>query len=226
MLERISQPRPELEPMPARIARLPLDDRGYPVPWFVATVDGKPEFRMADGDKWVEAVNNRRCWVCGERLGAYLVFVLGPMCGVNRTTAEPPCHLECAEWSARNCPFLTRPQMVRREDDFIDNDRLITEGPGCPITRNPGVTLLWTTRSFRVVADGRGGRLIHIGVPLQTRWYAHGRAATREEVAASVTSGLPLLMELAVAQDAAEGAGAVEHLLKAARAFEALYPSA
>ena len=47
--------RPELTPMPARIAELPVY-RGYPVPWFVAYPEatkeepykGEPEFRIAD----------------------------------------------------------------------------------------------------------------------------------------------------------------------------------
>ena len=40
---------PELAavPMPARIARLPRDDRGYPVPAFVPWQDGKPYFPAA-----------------------------------------------------------------------------------------------------------------------------------------------------------------------------------
>jgi hypothetical protein len=38
--------------MPESVGRLPVDHRGYPVPWFVAWIDGKPEFRCADGEKW------------------------------------------------------------------------------------------------------------------------------------------------------------------------------
>src|SRR5690242_2247182 len=113
--------RPELEqPLPDRIARLPLDERGYPVPWFVDWVDGKPEFRAMDPAKWKRAVKERLCWVCGDRLGVLLVFPIGPMCGINRTTAEPPSHRDCALWSVRNCPFLSRPHMVRREDALIN----------------------------------------------------------------------------------------------------------
>ena len=42
-----------LPPMPSRIAALPVDERGYPVPWFVAWIDGKPEFRCADPAKFL-----------------------------------------------------------------------------------------------------------------------------------------------------------------------------
>lgn len=184
--------RPELEAMPLRISKLPLDKRGYPVPWFVAWQNGEPEFRAMDAAKWAQAVKERRCWVCGEALGVHLTFTIGPMCALNRTIAEPPSHLECAQWSARNCPFLSRPHMVRREDEAINSNVLITEGPGCPIARNPGATCLWTTRRYTVFR-AHNGYLIEIGDPEHVEWYASGRRATRAEVVASIDSGLPLL---------------------------------
>jgi hypothetical protein len=42
--------RPELTELPLRMRGLPLDERGYPVPWFVAWIDGKPEFRCRYGE--------------------------------------------------------------------------------------------------------------------------------------------------------------------------------
>ena len=100
----------QLTEMPDAIAALPRDDRGYPVPWFVAWVGGKPEFRCADSAKFARAVKQKRCWICGEQLDPRQhVFVIGPMCMVNRITSEPPCHESCAIFSVRNCSFLTRP---------------------------------------------------------------------------------------------------------------------
>ena len=59
--------RPELDAagMPDRMKLLPIDDRGYPVPWFVDWIDGKPEFRAMDPTKWRRAVTEQRCWTCG-----------------------------------------------------------------------------------------------------------------------------------------------------------------
>jgi hypothetical protein len=183
--------RPELEPLPERMSDLPVDERGFPVPWFVAWFDGKPEFRAMDGLKWIRAVREHLCWVCGGRLGVWQTFVLGPMCGINRTTVEPPCHLECARWSARNCPFLARPHMVRREDG-LPEDR---EVGGISIPRNPGVALLWTARSFEIFEDDAGKPLIHVHNPEAVEWWAEGRPATRAEVAHSVDTGIPLLID-------------------------------
>jgi hypothetical protein len=78
------------------------------------------------------------------------------------------------------------------------------------LKRNPGAVCVWTTRSFRLFRDDRGGVLFRLGEPVEVQWFAHGRTATREEVMLSIDTGVPLLQELAVAQ----GAEAVQHLAR------------
>src|SRR5437879_499371 len=129
------------------------------------------------------------------------------MCGINRTTSEPPSHLDCARWSARNCPFLNNPRMVRRQDELVNDEQAREKVAGYPIMRNPGVVLLWITRQYEIFPDGKGGRLIQIGEPESVEWYREGRPATRAEVLESVESGLPALVALAQQQE-----GAMEHL--------------
>src|SRR4051794_7295681 len=97
-----------------------------------------------DAEKLALAHNQKRCWVCGEPLGAFKTFVIGPMCAINRTSAEPPSHRECAEFSARTCPFLTKPRM-RRNEKALPEERTCL---GFMIERNPGVTLLWITKKY------------------------------------------------------------------------------
>ncbi len=189
--------RPELEPLIDRMKHLPVDERGYPVPWFVDWQDGKPEFRAMDRHKWVRAVKQSLCWVCGGPLGKFKAFVIGPMCAVNRTTSEPACHRDCAEWSARNCPFLARPHMVRREDEVFNNTYLREHAAGLPLTRNPGVACVWITTEFKIFPDPKGKPLIEIGEPHDVVFYAEGRIATRDEIMASVEGGLPALREAA-----------------------------
>src|SRR6266403_5903520 len=104
-----------LPPLPARMKQLPLDHRGYPVPYFVSYIDGVPDFRAADINKLRRAVKEQRCWLCGDHLGVHRTFVIGPMCCVNLVSSEPPCHLECAKYAAEACPFLLHPNSVRRE---------------------------------------------------------------------------------------------------------------
>lgn len=213
--------RPELEPLPPRMEGLPLDDRGYPIPWFVAYVDGKPEFRAMDLEKFVRALKEKLCWVCGERLGIYIAFVSGPMCGINRTTTEPPSHKDCAVWSARNCPFMNNPRVVRREDDssaaFSENNA------GISIKRNPGVAMVWNTRYFETFRDPSnkdGGILIQMGEPDSVEWYFEGKPATREPVVESIESGLPILEALAMRQE-----GGMEALARYRRRFDKWIPA-
>lgn len=206
------------EPLPSRMQSLPVDERGYVVPWFVEWIDGKPEFRAMSGEKWLRAVREKLCWVCGERLGRYMTFVAGPMCGINRTSSEPPSHLECAQWSARNCPFLSNPEMIRRVDETIGAD--MSNVAGFAITRNPGVTMLWTTNTYSVFNDGHDKPLITFGEPTSVEWYACGRIATREQVMASIDSGLPALVAVAQKQD-----GAMKFLDEARQRFQKLIPA-
>ncbi len=197
--------------IPSRIKKLQRNEKGYPVPWFVQWIDGKPDFRVMDPDKWVAAVKHKLCWVCGEGMGKFKAFVIGPMCAVNRTSSEPPSHRECAEFSAKSCPFLTEPARVRREANLPPDGKGVG---GIGIKRNPGVALVWITLSYKVFSvpamEGvQKGYLIEIGEPVETLWYAEGRPATRGEVLRSYESGFPLLQTEALR----EGSEAVTALL-------------
>jgi hypothetical protein len=205
-------------PMPKSIAKLPIGPNGYPVPWFVAWVDDKPEFRAADSNKLRMAVRQKLCWVCGQPLNNRLTFAIGPMCVVNRTSAEPPSHFECAEYSAKACPFLSRPAMVRREGGIVEEGTC----DGFMIRRNPGVTCLWTTKSpgFEPFSDGKGGTLFYLFPPTMVFWFAEGRLATSEEVRASVESGLPILRSMAEA----EGLPAIMELNRMIAASQCYFP--
>lgn len=192
--------RQPLPPMPARIARLPRDARGFPIPWFVhREADGTPDFRVVRRGGFADAIRGSRCWVCGEALGRTMAFVIGPMCAVTRTTSEPPCHRDCAEWSVAACPFLLRPRMRRNEQD-LPEDKV---GPaGFALDRNPGVPVVWVTRGYKTFrTHGAGGSadgvLITVGDPLEVLWLHQGRPATRAEAVASIQSGLPALEKMA-----------------------------
>lgn len=196
-------PRAGLPPIPARMQQLPIDTRGYPVPWFVEWINGEPDFRVMDSRKWARAVKFGNCWLCGEQCGLLRTFVIGPMCAVNRVTSEPPCHSECAAFAAMACPFMTLPAAQYRSARLPAG---ALEAPGFASKRNPGVVCLWTTKKYRVFAvdahatGGVPGQLIQIGEPAQVRWYSQGRVATRAEVEASVAGGFPALQEMAEQQ--------------------------
>lgn len=190
--------------MPDRIKRLPVSAKGFPVPWFVAWIDGSPDFRAIERGRVAEAVTRNRCWVCGDPLGRTVAMTLGPMCAINRTISEPPSHRECAVYSAVACPFLANPRARRRETDMPEG---ATDPAGIAIKRNPGAVAVWITRGFRAF-KAPGGVLFTFDDPLEVLWFAEGREATRTEVENSIFSGLPLLE----AEAEAEGAKAVAAL--------------
>lgn len=204
-------------PIPKRMQHLPIDDKWkLPIPWFVATVDGQRHFPTADGRKWHEAIAHNKCWVCGNVIGddELLAFVIGPMCGINRTSAEPPCHLQCAMYSAQACPFLSRPKM-KRIDDNLDE----TNCAGVPLSRNPGCCGVWLTQTYKVFNAGNGP-LIQIGEPRQVQWWCEGRPATRAEVQHSIDTGICTLQDMAKAESKAAEA----ELNRRMNAFRALLP--
>lgn len=208
--------RPDLPPMPANIAALPVH-RGFPVPWFVPLIDGKPEPRMAEPGKIAQAVREKRCWTCGRRLDKFFTFVLGPMCTINRVCPEPPSHDECAVFSAIACPFLNGKEMERRDNDLPPQRKSV----GVAIMRNPGCVCLWTTSKFEIERVDHGV-LFRVANPSTVKWFAKGGKATRAEVDESIRTGFPLLLEIAQQQ----GSESVELLHKFKAAAEAFLPKA
>jgi len=199
--------RSDLPERPYRIAKLPLDDRGYPVPAFVTWFDqdgevtqpgdGKPDFRVVSLERVQRCIAGERCWICDGVLGGFRTFVIGPMCCVNRISSEPPSHLDCAEYAVRACPFLILPNSKRREADLPPE---ATEPAGTMLRRNPGCSALWTTKRYQIetAREGGEGYLFRLAAPTSLTFWAEGRRATRAEVDASIESGLPVLRETCV----------------------------
>lgn len=167
--------------------------KGYRVPWFVAKINDKFDFRIADQFKLKLAVDKKLCWICGSFIEKNFVFVIGPMCAVNRVNAEPPSHLECAEYAAKVCPFLIQ-EMVKR--NTLNMPKGTEDAAGIPIDRQPGAVCLWICREYSLF-DAGNGMLMSLGKPIKVVWMRMGRLATREEVLESISSGLPLLRDLA-----------------------------
>jgi hypothetical protein len=190
--------------MPDRIRRLPISPQGFPVPWFVTwfdddgkpcpTGEGLPDFRVVDPRKMRKAMDNHVCWTCGTTMGVHKCFLIGPMCAINRVISEPPSHRDCAIYSAKVCPFLSRPKMVRNERNMQAG---LVEPAGVGLKRNPGAVCCWVTKSYRPFRPPGGGVLFSLGRPTEVLWFAEGRRATRKQVMASIESGYPTLEELA-----------------------------
>jgi hypothetical protein len=210
--------RVDLPPAPPGIAALPLDNRGFPIPWFVHVDENGPDFRILGAGKMGAAVRKQLCWICGRHLGRLKSFVIGPMCSVNRISAEPPSHPQCAVYAAQACPFLSHP-MAKRPDR--PTTVAVKQPAGIMLEHNPGVTLVWGTLSYRTI-QANGGVLFQLGAPERTQWFAHGREATADEVLAGFALGLPRLRAIAEA----EGPEAVAELAQALSRAMHLLPKA
>ena len=195
--------------MPPRMARRPVSEKGFPVPWFVSMIKGKWDFVNIDPRKYFEAYKRRICWLCGEPLGQYACFVIGPMCAINRVSAEPATHRDCAEYAVKACPFLARPNMKRNDAAALAP----ISAPGA-VEHNPGATLIWVTKSYIPFRNGQG-LLFQLGEPVETLWFAEGRTATRAEIDAAIAKGMPLLRK-AAELDGPEGIAEMEACVKRA----------
>lgn len=200
----------DISNMPERIARLPRDHRGFPIPFFVHYENGVPDFRVIGEGKRGECFNKKLCWLCGDKLGVYKAFVIGPMCVVNGVSSEPPSHLECAQYAVRACPFLANPRMRRNEKDMPETAH---EADGIMIKRNPGVTAIWVTKKYGLQPLHEGGYLFYIGQCHETHWYKEGRSATVDEIKEAIRGGLPALQALAE-QDGPESCKALQEGLQ------------
>lgn len=186
--------RADLPELPRHMQGLPVDKRGFPVPFFVHWVDGEPRFDIVDTRRYEACVQKELCWLCGERLGRYRAFVIGPMCLVNRISSEPPSHLDCAEFACTACPFLTRPlaKRVEQEDEVI-------APAGVMIARNPGATAVWVTTAegyeYFVPRGSRSPLIQLMSTPTQLHAWARGKPLQWEALMDSLESGMPLLEE-------------------------------
>jgi hypothetical protein len=197
---------PEAIIPPPGIRSLPIDPKTkLPVPFFVAWIDGKPDFRVVEPGKIVACVREHRCWICGKPLLSVVSFMIGPMCLINRISSEPPSHTSCCRFAARVCPFLSRPVMRRNKKNLPENR---TDAAGIGIDRNPGVSVVWTTNAYQPVQVDGGGILFSIADPLTLEFWREGRLATKAEVMESINSGLPILEGIAKG----DGKGAIQHL--------------
>lgn len=193
----------EAVPVPARMQARPRDKRNYIIPYFVhIRADGTPDFVVAEEEKLIRCVTHSLCWICGTPLGRFKSFVVGPMCTINQISSEPPSHHECAEYACKVCPFMVLPKYKYAQEHAPESVQ-----PVGLIDHNPGVALIYTTTGYKITKNGHTN-IFHLGPLHRYEWYAQGRAATRDEVMASLRKGLPYLARPAEA----EGPAAVNEL--------------
>lgn len=175
--------------IPARMAHLERDRRGYPIPVSVyRDSDGRPHFTIIDELKRQRVIADDRCPICGGKLTRGRWFVGGPMSAFNNRGAyiDPPMHGECARYALRVCPYLAAPNYDKRIDD-----KTLPPGDDAPLLLDP--TLIPERPDYFVAVMATGQKLIMNGGVVQyiapkrpyskIEFWQYGQRVGKEEVA-------------------------------------------
>lgn len=141
--------------IPKELAHLKIDSRGYPIPYFVSEINGKPEFRFIRPERIEMIIERKVCHICGKKLSDdFVYFISGPMGLQNKISTDAAMHRVCAEFSLFACPHLFLQKSERRRGDelaktAVDHHRGII--PDKPDT----MFLVKCDKWKRIVVDGR-----------------------------------------------------------------------
>ena len=158
--------------MPRRLRQRPKDHRGFPIPFTTLIVDGKPDFRISDPDRWLTCLCDLRCALCGQTLDEAW-FVGGPSCEQSRQFLDPAMHRDCAEFALRTCPFLSMPK-----GHFSDIERR-PPPPGFAMVpgvdpKRPERFMLGRAPGYRRSGGGVGPVIIATAPWLELFWWKDG----------------------------------------------------
>lgn len=168
--------------VPARMARLDRDHRGFPIPFLVLrNPDGKANFTINDSAKRQRCLERDLCAICGQSLFRARWFIGGPLCAFHERGAylDTPTHDDCGHYALQVCPYLAAPRYTGRIDDkgfaweahpeltmLVDNT-MIPERPelfvalmatGQTLVGNPLNPYVVPDRPYRKVEYWRHGR--------------------------------------------------------------------
>lgn len=114
-------------PVPPRMAALPRDARGFPIPHIVfRDTDGRPHFTVNHEPLRQEAITRGLCSICGQPLFRGRWFVGGPLSAFDEHGAylDPPMHEECVAYALQVCPYLASRKYNSRIDGMtLDPDK-------------------------------------------------------------------------------------------------------
>lgn len=173
---------------------------GYIVPYFVCWYLGRepvhertpgavPSFQTVDAVRAIHCRRQRLCWICGKQIGTYKWFVFGPAGVVAQQSVEPPSHMDCAHYAVQVCPFMLNPNKHIRVNRPLRESEQVTPDLS---THNPGVSVLWVTKTFLPVPiDPKNGVYRYdVGEPEMIEYWREGRKATRAEIKAAFNLSL------------------------------------
>lgn len=147
-------------PIPYRLRSFPFY-KGYLVHYTVFVGDdGIPDFRVMHEVARVKCARERRCNLCGEKLGKHIVFIGGDLCVKNRAFTDGPMHEDCALYACKVCPFLANTKHDHSDAPHKHEGQegvIITTEEYCAPGR-PDKMVVYYTDDYKLekTPDGRG----------------------------------------------------------------------
>jgi hypothetical protein len=170
-------------PIPERMAHLPRDRRGYPIPWSVYhDATGRPHFQINDDVKRAIALARDWCPICANGLWRGRWFVGGPLSAFHPDGAyiDPPMHSECAHYALMACPYLAAPDYAKRIDARTlskdDKSTMLLVDPTMIPERPEVFVALMTTGQERIGDNVRPRRPYS-----RIEYWRHGKQISEEE---------------------------------------------
>src|SRR6266478_3893001 len=121
--------------------------RGHPVPFTQLWVNGTPDFRAVDMERWAQCLEEKLCGICGKRLGEFCYFIGGPLSRDNKLFSDPSMHETCAEFASRTCPFLSGKKLEYSDKPVDHRDAVILKAPMAP---RPDRMFIMRTRTRKI----------------------------------------------------------------------------
>lgn len=158
---------------PKRMAALPKDPRGYPIPVLVyIDSDGKPDFRTTDIRKWIHAAKSRTCGICGEVMGRKIAFIGGPLTAKNRYFTDFAMHRDCAEYAVQVCPFIAA-RNFKYAEEYKEEEGVIKVVSSTMSAQRPTKFIVGITTSYEILRTDEGF-VVRAGEWDELVWWENG----------------------------------------------------
>lgn len=190
-----------LPPIPDRMKVLRVDANGDPVAWSVLWTGNKPDYTQLRAGAIATAYQKKLCFFCGQTTGTHLAFPIMAPSFITRIVANPPGHLECAQFVLKAYPP--------------------------DVSLLGGVVAIYVTHTYRPFRQGEN-YAFELGSPwaeeepgkYQVEWWRSGFPAPRKACWESLRTAMEQLIGLAQK----DGQFAVERLAKQYQAALSLLP--
>lgn len=160
--------------IPKELSHLKIDERGYPIPYFVSWIDGKPEFRFLDHARQEMIIEKGVCHICGKKLNKdYNYVISGPIGYQNRVSSDAAMHRVCAEFSLRACPHLYLQKAERRENDELG--KKVAELPSVVLKEKPSILLLVRISKYKTIVHQGATYLKYTPASYETYHYVNNK---------------------------------------------------